>query len=288
MRRPWLLACLLLAAAPAAADTDCSLSGINAARKQFRSLYDAKDYAKARDTLLPFGFDCFGNEPKGPVAASVLSDLAIAAHNAGDDETCIDALQPYAPNSSGHKGRLSGLPEILRKSIWFNLTVCTGGCNIVDADCQSIRSALALQKLDKRKFTPVACPFPARKSAVAVPEAAGQCLTILPSHRHLSWGDYTEADPEAVCLRLGLLHNQAGAVKTTEIPLPKDSWLRDLETCCVKPVLSVARDGRFRLVPEENPPEGCLTGHRTYVVEEIYALDSGKLTLMHKVREGVY
>jgi hypothetical protein len=258
------------------------------ARKQFRSLYDAKDYVTARDTLQPFGLDCFGDDPKGVLAASVLSDLAIAAHKAGDDNTCIEALQPYAPNSSGSEQRRFGLPEQLKKAILFNLSVCKAGCNIVDADCQSICAALAIQKLVKGEFVSTACPFPARNGAVAVPEAAGQCLTILPPRKKLKWGDYTEADPRAVCPRLGLLHSEAGAVKTTEIPLPKDSWLRDLEICCVKPILTVARDGRFRLEPEENPPEGCLTGHRTYVVEEVYALDHGRLRLVHKVREGVY
>lgn len=287
MLRTCLFLCLLLVAGPAVAGTDCSPATIAAARTQFRSLYAAKDYVKARDTLA-FALECFGDDPKGLVAASVLSDLAVAAYNAGDDSTCISALQLYAPNSQGYQQRLSGLPEQLKKAIRFNLTRCTGGCNIVDAECQSIRIALALQKLVKGEFAAPACPFPARSGSVALADQPGQCLTILPPHRKLKWGDYTEADPRMVCPRLGLLRDEGGVVRTTEIPLPKDSWLRDLETCCVKPGLSIALDGRFRLLPEENPPEGCVSGHRTLVVEEVYALDNGKLRLVRKVREGVY
>jgi hypothetical protein len=288
MRRLWLVVCLLLASTPAASGTDCSPNAVDAARKQFRGLYSIKDYASARDVLQPFGLDCFGSDPKGILAASVLSDLAVAAHNAGDDETCISALRPYAPDSTGYRQRVSRLPETLRNAILFNLSACTGGCNIVNADCQSIRSAMALQKLAKGHFISAACFFKASSGAVALPGTAGQCLTILPAKKKLNWGDYTEADPRDVCPRLGLLHSEAGAVKTTEIPVPRDSWLRDLEVCCVKPALSIASDGRFRLLPEENPPEGCVSGHRTLVVEEIYALEHGALRLIRKVREGVY
>ncbi len=287
MLRACLLVCLLLAAAPAAADADCSPATITTARTQFRMLYAAKDYAKARDTLA-FGLECFGDDPTGVLAASVLSDLAIAAYNAGDDSTCIAALQAYAPNTRGYKQRLSGLPEQLKNAIRFNLTRCTGGCSIVDPECQSIRTALAVQKLVRGDFATPACPFPARRGSVALPGHPGRCLTILPPRRRLKWGDYTEADPRTVCPRLALLRDEGGEVRTVEVPLPKDSWLRDLETCCVAPGLSIARDGRFRLLPEENPPEGCVSGHRTLVVEEVYALDDGKLRLVRKVREGVY
>jgi hypothetical protein len=121
-----------------------------------------------------------------------------------------------------------------------------------------------------------------------VPGATGQCITILPPRKKVESGEYTGADPRAACPRLGLARSENGKVRTAEIPLPKDSWLRDLEICCVPPILTIAPDGRFRLVPEENPPEGCVTGHRTYVVEEVYALDHGKLKLIHKVRDGVY
>jgi hypothetical protein len=287
MLRTCLFFCLLLAATPAVADTDCSPAAITAARTQFRPLYAAKEYAKARDTLA-LALECFADDPKGVPAASVLSDLAIAAYKAGDDSSCIAALQAYAPSSRGYRQRVSGLPEPLKRAIWFNLTLCTGMCNIVDAKCQSIRTAFALQKLVKGEFATPACPFRARSGSIALPDQPGQCLTILPPHRKLKWGDYTEADPQIVCPRLGLLRDEGGMVRTTEIPLPKDSWLRDLETCCVKPGLSIAPDGRFRLSPEENPPEGCVSGHRTLVVEEVYALDNGKLRLVRKVREGVY
>src|SRR5919198_6053966 len=184
MLRTCLFLCLLLVAAPAAADTDCSPAAITAARTQFRPLYAAKEYSKARDTLAP-ALECFADDPKGLLAASVLSDLAIAAYNAGDNSTCIAALQAYAPSSRGYKQRASGLPEPLKRAIWFNLTLCTGGCNMVDAECQSIRTAFALQNLVKGEFATPACPFRARSRSIALPDQPGQCLTILPPHRKL-------------------------------------------------------------------------------------------------------
>jgi hypothetical protein len=289
MARSCLIVLLLLVlAAPAAANTDCSPAGVAAARKQFRNYYDTRDYTKARNTLRPFVLDCFGEDPQGILAASMLSDLAIAAHHAGDDDVCIEALEPYAPGTSGSERRLSGLPDELKKAILFNLGRCTRGCNIVDAPCQSIRASLALEKLVKGGIAASACSFPAGKDAVAVPGAAGHCLTILPPRRAGEAAYRDNADPRAVCPRPELARREGKAITRTEIDLPNGSWLRDLEICCVRPILTVTRNGEVVLVPEENPPEGCLTGHRTYVVQEIYALDRGKLRLIHKVREGVY
>ena len=129
--RSCLIALLsLVAAVSAAAGTDCSVTGIETARREFRTYYDAKDFAKARDTLRPFERDCFGEDPQSVLAASVLSDLAIAAHHTGDDDICIEALEPYAPGSSGSERRLSGLPDELKKAILFNLGRCTGAAAI--------------------------------------------------------------------------------------------------------------------------------------------------------------
>ncbi len=286
--RVWsVLALLLVAAAPALAETDCSPAGVNAARREFRTFYQAKDYARARNILGPFE-DCFGGDPQGTLAAAVLSDLAIAAYHAGDSETCAETLVPYAPDAKGSEARLAELPEKVRRGVLFNLRLCTGGCPMVAPNCQSIAAALALQKRAKGRFAAPACPFPAGDNAVAVPNARNSCLTILPPRAEVSWSERAEADPEAVCPRLALVRSDRGAVRTSELPLPKGSWLRDLEICCVKPILGVAKDGSFAVEPEDNPPEGCLSGHRTYVVEEVYALDRGRLRLKHKVREGVY
>jgi hypothetical protein len=145
-----------------------------------------------------------------------------------------------------------------------------------------------LQKLVKGGVAAAACPFRAGKHSVAVPGTGGYCLTILPPRRVGEAANRDTANPRAVCPRLEVARKEGGVITRTAIDLPKESWLRDLEICCVRPILTVTPEGRFVVVPEENPPEGCLTGHRTYVVQEIYALDHGKLKLIRKVREGVY
>jgi hypothetical protein len=48
-----------------------------------------------------------------PVTAD--TDCSIAAHNPGDDGTCIEALRLYAPNSPGYEQRLSGFPDGLKR-----------------------------------------------------------------------------------------------------------------------------------------------------------------------------
>lgn len=247
--------------------------------------YAAKDYAGARDLLSPVA-DCFGGDPQGRLAAAVLSDLAIAAYNAGDGEGCAEALAPYAPDAKGYEQRLARLSAPLRNAILFNLRRCAAGCPMVAPTCRSIAAALALQKRAKGAFAAVGCPVPAGGNAVAL--SGNTCLTILPPLEEVPWGERAEADPERVCPRLALARKNYAGVQTSELPLPKGSWVRDLELCCVKPVLAVAKDGSFAIEPEDNPPEGCLSGHRTYVVEEVYTLERGRLRLRHKVREGVY
>src|SRR5262245_21985812 len=204
MMQLWFIIFLLLVAVPAAAETDCSPAGIAAARKQFRTYYAAKDYAKARDTLQPLQSDCFGDDPQGILAASVLSDLAIAAFHAGEFEACAEALAPYSPYAPGYERRLASLTEQVRKSILFNLNLCTASCPMVAPTCQSIAASRALLKRAKGDFTAPVCPFPADGDAVAVPGVAGQCLTILPPRQEVEWGNRAEADPQAVCPRLGL------------------------------------------------------------------------------------
>jgi hypothetical protein len=267
VKRLLFAALLLLAAFPAFAAADCS------------------HYAAARDLLAPFA-DCFGNDPQGPLAAATLSDLAIAAFHAGDGEGCAEALAPYGPDDKGSPQRLEALPAGLRQVVLFNLRLCTSGCPMVAPTCQSIAAALALQKPGKGNFTARACPFPVGDDAVGLLQDRNACLTVLPSRAGIPWGERAAADPKAVCPRLALARKAAGAVRTTEIALPQDSWLGDLEICCVKPVIGVAPDGSFAIEPEDNPPEGCLTGHRTFVVEEIYTLDRDRLRLKHKLREG--
>jgi hypothetical protein len=48
------------------------------------------------------------------------------------------------------------------------------------------------------------------------------------------------------------------------------------------------RDGTISVGAGENLLRDCATGHCTYVVEEIHALEHGKLSFIRKVREGVY
>jgi hypothetical protein len=281
------LLALLLATGSARADIDCSPAGINAAREAFRAQYQAKDYAGARDILVPFA-NCFGDDPQGALAAAALSDLAIAAYHVGDGEACAEALAPYAPTAKDYRRRLARLPRAARGGILFNLHRCVAGCPMVAPTCQSIAAALALQRRAKGNFSATQCPFAAGGPAVAFPRGGDTCLTILPPLREVPWGERADADPDRVCPRLALTRREGGAVRVNEIALPTGSWLRDLELCCAKPVIGVARNGRFAIEPEDNPPEGCLSGHRTYIVEEVYALDHGRLRLRHKLRQGVY
>jgi hypothetical protein len=162
----------------------------------------------------------------------------------------------------------------------------------VDAECQSARIEKLSVKLVRGHFGHPSCRFPAGDGAVALPD--GSCLATRPARGKLDFDKLGDIpDPLAVvdrgmCPSLVRFTRAGGRIRRSEARLPQMSWLVHVETCCAPLDLAVDRRGRVKIEPRENPPEGCITGHRTLLVQEVYSFTAGRPVLRHFVREHTY
>ncbi|WP_235872735.1 hypothetical protein [Pseudoxanthomonas winnipegensis] len=77
----------------------CSDAGLNAARQQFKNLYEAKQYKQALEVLSPVFAKCLPTltwEQEGELR----NDLAITQHHNGMDRQCLATLAPYAEDAA--------------------------------------------------------------------------------------------------------------------------------------------------------------------------------------------
>lgn len=77
----------------------CRDAGLNAARQQFKRLYDAKQYRPALEALSPVFANCLPTltwEQEGQLR----NDLALTQHHNGMDRQCLATLAPYAEDAA--------------------------------------------------------------------------------------------------------------------------------------------------------------------------------------------
>ena len=262
---------------------DCSGEGVAAARAAFKIRYHAADYSAARDILSGLWSDCFIAKPDGVAAAEIASDLAIAAHRAGDSDECLQTLADFMPGFRDAERRLAALPERLRKAIAFNIRLCARQCPGPGPGCLTLRVAQAHAKLARGEFTSAAlCKFDAGEGAVAL--SRDLCLWIEPPEREVDLAERETANPAEMCPPLSLVGRDG---RKRRVALPAVSWLRNVETCCAEVSIETAADGRVRIAPAENPPEGCLSGKRSFVAEDVFRLGRGTLHPVSRALIGV-
>jgi hypothetical protein len=275
-------------AAPAAEPRDprCGPSNISAARAEFHTDYAAGRFEDADKVLGQTWARCVrGHHWLDPqTAGEISSDLALAAHRAGDDSECLDALMDYWPAARAPDPSFSRLSPTLRAAMKFNWSRCRPTCvgQSNDAVCQSIE---AIEQGDKRVpgFRHIPCPMTPGNSAVALPD--GACLVLLPAAKPFDPQTVDEHDPRDSCPTPALRVRRGGEVVTTPLRSPHGSLLVSPEFCCTPIDLTVDGAGRIAAEPDDNPPEGCLFGHRTAVMQDILKLERGRLVLVKQLAE---
>jgi hypothetical protein len=289
-----LLALALAAAPPAAADQDCTAAGIAASRRAFQAAYDAKSYDEAESIIDPLWRECIaGKGVARELAASVTNDFALVAHRTGDDEMCLGLLADYAPARTRNNDAMAGLSPRLQQAIRFNFKQCRAYCldNPLAATCEAIRVEGQRDHLVVGDFREAPCPFDAGGSpSLALPGAAetAACLAFLPPLADpFGFEDPEKADPAQVCPRAILARKAGNAVVTDAVALPRSSFLQNVRLCCGGLKLAIDGSGRIEVTPSDNPPEDCLTGHRTDVLQDFFAVHGTELVLTHRLPEAM-
>jgi hypothetical protein len=280
-------------ASSAAADQDCTAAGIAAARKAFQAAYDAKSYDEAESIIDPLWRECIdGKEVRRELAASVTNDFALVAHRTGDDEACLGLLADYAPVRTRSNDAMAALSPRLQQAIRFNFEQCRAYCldNPLDAMCEDIRVEEQTNRLVVGDFREAPCPFDAGGSpSLALPSPPGTvaCLAFLPPLADpFSFEDAEKADPAQVCPRAVIARRAGNAVLADAVALPRSSFLQNVHLCCGELKLAIDGSGRIEVAPPDNPPEDCLTGHRTDVLQDLFVLQGTELVLTHRLSEG--
>ncbi|MBS0642703.1 MAG: hypothetical protein JSS43_22795 [Proteobacteria bacterium] len=257
-----------------------------AARGAFKSAYDAGRFADAGAMLREVMNACGG--PSGGLSTATLgaiaNDLALALHRAGDDRACLDVLLDYDLAQSTPGARLAALPPALQRAMRFNwnlcVPACAGGPSAFDATCASVAAATQTAKM-VGGFREAACPLAKDTTAVALPD--GSCLALLPSRKPFDYATAQEESARDICPIPALISRRDGQTRTTKLETPARSFLLSPEHCCAPVRLGVDASGRIAATPDDNPPEGCLFGHRTAVMQDIFQLEGGRLRLVRQL-----
>jgi hypothetical protein len=279
--------------APAAAARDCSPAGIARTRAEFKQAYDKKDFNGADAIMTSLWNECVIDQDIDPVLVARLdNDTAILAHRRGDDDACLQALLTYIPPTKRSSPEFARLPPDLQRAIRFNYGLCRPYCDHYggpSASCESLMASAELEKIVEGGFAEKPCPFDTGGSpTVALPN--GTCLTVFaaaPWHYEKDNDqDPTHQDPDKVCPRVSLVRMDNGKLALTPLAVPMKSMLRSLDACCSAINLAINASGQIELTPSEYPPENCLSGHRWNVLQDIFVVQDGRLSLTHRLAYG--
>ena len=165
----------------------------------------------------------------------------------------------------------------------FNWQQCLAGCSgasVLDAVCVSLSANEQSERLVPG-FRHVACPFWKGRSAVALPD--GSCLALLASRKRFEVPTADQENPHDICPIPARITLDGRRTISRELQTPDGSLLLSPEHCCDTIDLAIDASGRIAAVPHENPPEGCLFGHRTSVMQDIFRLNGDSLRLVKQL-----
>jgi hypothetical protein len=241
MRKSFVLVLLL---AGRAWGDPCDAASAKKTRSDADKLVKARQAAKAVTALEELRTACFAKlDPAGQLW--LLSELAFAAHAAGDDEKCAKVLD------SADDTAITANPKA-GKALLYNAGLCApkeGGCDYkLDNDQTFCRIELAMAYGERNAvtgFEKKPCPLPGA-SARAVAFGAG-CLDRTELRR--------KGEDDIVCPVWTLLD---GGKKRK---LKLGGWLDDPSSCCA--VQEVSVKGAQLLVASGGPYRDCFGGTAT-------------------------
>lgn len=187
-------------------------------------------------------------------------------------DACLEALGYDMPGYPEAEPRLAALAPAVRDAVLETLAACAEAAPWSSAGAISYRIGQANLFLHAGPLRALPCAERSAGASLVVPD--GRCLSIEPPP-----GD------AAACPAL-VVHEPDGS--TRPLDLPADAWLRDADLCCAAADLRATEAGDVRIAPLDNPPEGCTSGRRSRVVEEIYRLDGARLVPVSRVAIGVW
>jgi hypothetical protein len=267
-------------------DPRCAAGPVSEARASFRAAYAAGKFGDAASALEAIWVECGLPHKLAPeMAGAIANDRALALHRAGNDHDCLDALQEYWPNNRSPTRAFARLSPGLRQAIKFNWRLCLPGCSGApgfDAVCESLAANEQSERV-VQGFRHIACPFWKGQSAIALPD--GTCLAVLASRKHFESSTADQEDPHNICPIPARVTRNGGRTIVRELRTPDRSFLLSLEHCCDSIDLTIDVSGRIAAEPHENPPEGCIFGHRTSVMQDIFRLEGDKLHLVKQLSQ---
>ena len=288
-----VLACVTLALVPSGAwaatphDPRCDAQLVTAARAAFKAAYAAGKFDDAANALGPVYTDCVipHRDLTPEMAGAITNDLVLALHRAGKDHECLEVLETYWPDNRAPTPEFARLSAGLRRAMKFNWHLCRPGCHGTpdyDAVCQSIATQEEAEQLVPG-FRHVACPFVKGQTAVAL--ADGSCVALLAPRKSFEIPTAEQEDPHDICPTPAHITRKGGRTIIVPLQTPAHSFLLSLEHCCDKIDLAIDLFGQISAEPHDNPPEGCLFGHRTAVMQDIFRLEGGKFSLIKQLAE---
>jgi hypothetical protein len=268
-------------------DARCDVQPVSTARGAFKAAVAAGRFADADRAIEPIWEACVSGhrQLEAETGGAIANDRATALRRAGQDHDCLEVLEDYWPADRVATPAFAPLSPALKRAMKLNWRLCHPGCDsgaAVDPVCAS----LAADEGSQRRvpgFRHVPCPL--RKGASAVGLADGSCLALLPPRKAFN----TETAPDDrlsdICPIPARLRRVGGRTVTEPLRTPERSFLWSVEHCCDVVDLAVDASGRISAEPHDNPPGDCMVGHPTDVMQDIFRLERGRLTLIRQLAQ---
>ena len=270
----------------AATEDACDVARVAQTRAAFRTAYAAGDFTTAATALRSIWSDCgMSHHLSAETEGAIANDLALALHRADNDFDCLDVLEEYWPASNAPTAAFTRLPAGTRRAMKFNWGLCSAECPKaagVSALCDTLATTERYRD-HVEGFHQRPCSFATGMASVALP--GGACLTLLPPREPFDSSTADQRHLGDICPIPALVTRNGDKTTTTTLQAPPRSFLLSLEHCCQPIDLAIDANGEISAEPHENPPEGCLFGHRTPVMQDIFRLRNGKISLVHQLSE---